>query len=267
MVAARGKDGDRLAGRKTVRRGKRKEKLSSPAVRQQAVCRRQLLLAESEDDAPLVSAARKVQGEGESTRAADEAAFKSADPPSQKRACTLVASPGSDLLPAEMEVVQQAARVHKGKMVLVEEDSEEWESPYKNSGSGLDDSDATLSDGAGGRFEIRARVTQSLATNGKPAETGRVRQVVQALEAGKETGGVVDGEGKAHNDKSGPPLLNEYGTNTELLRMGGRKRSWEDISGEVEENPTMKKLFVEDMEEGMLKSVEVASRKWPQLDK
>ncbi|CAL1356273.1 unnamed protein product [Linum trigynum] len=112
-------------------------------------------------------------------------------------------------------------------------------------------------------FEIRARAPPLMESACQPAGPGRVRQVIQAFEAVTMAGGPRS----EMKENVIPPSFNEYGSNKELFGMGGRKRSWEEIMGEGEENPTLKKQFVEEVDEDTLKSVEEASREWPQTDK
>ncbi|CAL1382852.1 unnamed protein product [Linum trigynum] len=166
-----------------------------------------------------------------------------------------------------MEAAQQEARVRKGKMVLVEEDSEEWEPPYNSTGSVEEDSDATLSDGVADQFEIRSRGPRLSDSAHQPILSGQVRQVVQAFEAGSVVVDGVGGVGTLASTIEVPALIDEYGSNTLVMGMGGRKHSWEDINGEVEGNPTVKKQFVEEVGNDELISVEVASRKCPQGEK
>ncbi|CAL1378707.1 unnamed protein product [Linum trigynum] len=145
-------------------------------------------------------------------------------------------------------------------MVVGEDESEEWEPSLKSKGALEDYSDATLSDGAADQFVIKSRAPLVVDAADKQMVPGRVKQVVQAFEACKMVGNDAEKVGDVVQ-------IDEYGLNVEWMGGGGRKRLWSEAMVDGEESSMVKKQFVEEVEEEMLKSVEEASRKWPQPDK
>ncbi|CAL1387453.1 unnamed protein product [Linum trigynum] len=275
--ADRSKEARSRVGSKPGKRVLRKGEVKVEPQLQQAARRRKLLLEESEEDEPLAPILTRAGGSAQEGAGGGKKVSCTAldgNPPenvSSGRVSMRTRQQSSRQEGVEEEVVvedaQQAAGKRKGKMVVVEEDSEEWEPPFESKGVGEEGSDATLSDGVADQFEIRSRAPRGSDSAHQPNLAGRVKQVVQAFEAGTvvlEEGGGVE---EMINVTDAPAVIDEYGSNVSVMGMGGRKRSWNMIAEEAEESPTVKRQFVEASGTEELISVEEDSRKWPQEDR
>ncbi|CAL1412484.1 unnamed protein product [Linum trigynum] len=124
-------------------------------------------------------------------------------------------------------------------------------------------------------FELRRRQSSTVKELQRLAQSSRVNNVVQAFETGlamadpEPIGNEISNvESKGLGmEKIGEGAINfdEYGSNLVDPKEGGRKRQIEALEGEIAASPTPKRQFIE--EDADLKSVEEASRKWPQPDK
>ncbi|CAL1410800.1 unnamed protein product [Linum trigynum] len=272
-----GKEARSMVGSKPSKRALRKGEVKVETQLQQAARRRKLLLEESEEDEPSSPVLTRAGGSAQEGAGGEKKISYTAlagNPPedaSSGRDGTRNRQQPSRQEGVEEEVVvedaQQAARKRKGKMVVVEEESEEWEPPFVGKGVGEEDSDATLLDGVADQFEIRSRAPRGSDSAHQPNLAGRVKQVVQAFEAGTVV--LEEGRGVEEmvNGTEAPARIDEYGSNASVMGMGGRKRSWNMIADEAEESPTVKRQFVEAIGTEELISVEEASRKWPQEDR
>ncbi|CAL1355927.1 unnamed protein product [Linum trigynum] len=125
------------------------------------------------------------------------------------------------------------------------------------------------------RFEIKTRAPRKTTMPAPQRLKGRVQQVVVAFESGLhiKTGDddqgnnapaseLVQGMKDWEEDNEGWEVgqLNEYGSNLVDPDFGSRKRPLSEVDGDLGDDPSSKKQFVEDDSD----KVEVASQKWPQ---